>query len=138
MTQHAISRTDRLATIRRYRRLMYGSVVVGSLGLAAASRFDYHLLGVGIYWTGVAAFFAIWRGTSVPLFDERDAAIERRASMRTLQVVAAAGIVGIPSAVALAELGYYAMPPELAGAIYAYVGLVAVFAVAYGWTRFRS
>ena len=137
MTQYATAGTERIATIRRYRRLMYGSVVVGSLGLVAASRFGYHLLGVGVYWAGVAAFFAIWCGTSVQLFDERDAAIERRASLRTLQVVAAVGIVGIPSAVALAELGHYEMPRELAGAIYGYVGLFAVFAVTYGWTRYR-
>ena len=137
MTQHATSGTDRLAKIRRYRRLMYGSVLLGSLGLIVASRLEFHLLAVGIYWAGVAAFFAIWRWTSVPLFDERDAMLERRASLLALQVVAAVGIVVIPSAVALSELGYFEMPPAVEGAIYAYAALFVVFGVAYVWLRFR-
>lgn len=137
MTETTTAGTDRLARIRLYRRLFYACILLGSAGLIVASRFDYHLFGVGVYWTGVVAALAILWGTSVGLYDERDVALERRASLITLYVIGAVAVLGIPASVALAELGYFTLPPELLGAMYGYGALCAVFAVTYLWLRYR-
>ena len=137
MTETTTARTDRLARIRRYRRLFYACILLGSAGLIGAFHYDYVLLGVGIYWTGVVAALAILRGTSVDLYDERDLALERRAGLITLYVIGAAAVLGIPASAALAELGHFTMPPELLGAMYGYAVLCAVFAVTYLWLRYR-
>lgn len=137
MTETASPGTNRLARIRRYRRLFYACILAGTLGLLVASRFDYVVVGVGIYWAGVVAALAVLRGTSVQLYDERDVALERRASLITLYVIGAAAVLGFPAAVALAELGYLSLPPELVGAMLGYVALCAVWAVVYVLLRFR-
>ena len=137
MTETTAPGTDRLAKVRRYRRLFYGCILLGSAGLIVASHFEYHLFGVGVYWAGVLAAIAILRGTSVDLYDERDVSLERRASLLTLCVIGAVAVLGVPASVALSELGYFAMPPELLGAIYGYVALSAVFAIVYLWIRYR-
>lgn len=136
MSLNATSGVGPLARRRRYRRLMYASIVLGSLGLIVASRFDHPVLGVGVYWAGVLGFLAIWRGSSVPVFDERDVALERQASLRTLQAVGAVGIVAIPAGVTLADLGYLTLPPAAYGAFYAYAALFVGFGVVYGWLRY--
>lgn len=137
MTETATSGTDRLAKIRLYRRVFYGCIIAGSVGLIVAFRSDFILFGVGIYWTGVLAAMAILRGTSVDLYDERDVALERRAGLITLYVIGAVAVLGIPSSVGLAELGYFELPPELVGAMYGYLVLCVVFALVYAWLRYR-
>lgn len=136
LTDTATSDHPTLAKRRRYRRLMFAAILFGSLGLMGAARFDRHVLGVGVYWAGVLAFVAIWRGTSVELFDERDLALERRASLATLQVAAVIGIVAIPAAVTLERLGYLELPPVAVGGIYGYASLFVVFGVIYVLMRY--
>lgn len=97
----------------------------------------YPLVGVGLYWLGFLAFFGIWRGTAVSLFDERDAAHERHASQLTITVIAVAGIVGWPALLVLEETGYYTIPPVLEGALLGYPVLGVVFGASYLWVRYR-
>ncbi len=109
MTPAQSTATNRLSKRRSYRRLMYGFVgggVIAGLGL----RFlDYPLAGELAYWAGVLGFLAVWLGTSVELFDERDAA-----------------------------LGLYDVPPEVSGALYGYVALFVVFGLAFVGVRART
>jgi uncharacterized membrane protein len=122
---------DRLAK-RKWYRVGYGaSVVAAVLALVVASTLGYPLLGIGLYWAGVAVMFGILWLTPIELFDERDQQRERFAALRTLQVVGIAGIVAIPGLVGLEEAGYVTIAPALNGAIWGFVGLFGLFGVVY-------
>jgi len=116
---------------------MVGSIVVAvllGLGLRALGQ---PLLGEAVYWLGILAFFGIWFGSPMTLFDERDLAIERRASHLTLLLAGAVLVVGASSVRVLSTLGVYEVPPVASGVLYGYVGLFATFAVVYLWLRYR-
>ena len=127
----------RLERIRLYRWTMYACVALGSLGFVGASRLGHPLLGMGVYWAGIAGFLAVWRGTSVALFDERDKSLERRASAATLCLVGAAGVVGVSALFVLARVRDYEVPPEMEGALYAWTAVFAVFGVVYLTLKYR-
>jgi len=138
MSRTNTSTTNRLSRRRTYRRLMFGCIAVAvALGLALRF-FDRPLLGEAVYWIGILAFFGIWFGTSGSLFDERDRALERRASQVTMLVAAAVLVVGASTARLVTALDLYEVPPMISGALYGYVALFAVFGVAYAWLRSRS
>ena len=70
MTPTEPSGSNRLIKRRRYRRLLYGVMVAGVLGLIAVESAGCPFVGVGLYWLGVIVFFAILCGTTSTLFDE--------------------------------------------------------------------
>ncbi|MFB6120424.1 MAG: hypothetical protein ABEJ68_04830 [Halobacteriaceae archaeon] len=127
----------RLERIRRYRWTMYACIVVGTLGFVGATRLDRPLVGVAVYWTGIAGFLAVWRGTSVTLFDERDKSLERRAGAITLCLVGAAGVVGGSALFVLVRLRDIDVPPEVEGALYAWAVVFGVFGVVYLGLKYR-
>lgn len=137
MTETSTSGTDRLARTRRYRRLFVGAILVGVLAALAIRTLGYPLLGETVYWAGIVAALAIWLGTSVPLFDERDVSLERRASHVTISLFAAVLIVGASAARVLPRVTDLTVPAEVAGALYGYVALFATFGAAYLWLRYR-
>ena len=63
---------EQLAKRRRYRRLMIGFVVAGVAASLVLREVGYPLAGEAVYWIGIVGFLAVWLGTSVQLFDERD------------------------------------------------------------------
>lgn len=132
------SGSTRFAKRRRYRRLLYGAILVGTLGFIAAESVGYPLVGVGLYWLGIIVFVGVLRGTSVTLFDERERELERRASHITLLVFATALIVLAPTLSALAELGRYTAPPAFDGALVTIAGEAIVFGVVYLRLRTHS
>lgn len=133
-----LSALDRPSKQRLYRRLMYGFVFGGvAAGLVLRELLGYPLLGEGVYWVGILGFFTVWRGTSLTLFDERDRALEQRASHLTLTLAAGALIVGASAARLVPRVSSYAVPPEIWPALYAYVALFCVFGIAYTWLRHR-
>lgn len=137
MTETATSGTDRLAKIRLYRRLFVGSIVGGVIVALALRVLDYPLLGETVYWIAIVVALAIWLGTSVPLFDERDASLERRASQITITIFAVVLVVGASAARVLPRVSDLMVPPEVVGALYGYVAVFATFAAAYLWLRYR-
>lgn len=137
MTETASSGTNRLARVRRYRRLMFGWLLGGvALGLGLRGL-NYPLVGEAVYWLGIVGFLAIWSGTSMQLFDERDAALERRASQLTLYLFVPVLVVGASAARVLPRVSDVTVPPEVVGALYGYVALFASFGVIYLWLRYR-
>jgi uncharacterized membrane protein len=115
---------------------MYASVAVGVVGFLLADELGYSLVGLGLYWAGLVAFVGIWKETSVSLFDERDAALERRASHLTLQIAAVVGFVVMTALVVIEEVGGGA--PELVwGGFLALSGLFVLFGVVYTVLRYR-
>ena len=137
MTRTVTSEPDRLSKIRLYRRLMVGSILGGVAGALVLRTLDYPVLGEAVYWVGIIAFFAVWQGTSLTLFDERDVELERRASHVTLLVVGAVGVVTASLTRLVPRFTDYTVPAELAGALYGFVFLFGTFGVVYLWLRYR-
>ena len=137
MTTIESSTTDRLSRRRTYRRLMFGSVLGGAAVGLVLRNLDYPLVGEAVYWVGILAFFAIWKGVDVQLMDERDWALERRASLTALQIVGAVAVLGASAARLLTWLTDYTVPAVVWGALYGYIGLFIAFGVAYLWHRTR-
>lgn len=130
--------TERLSRQRRYRRLMFGFVAAGVvLGLTLREVLDAPLLGEAAYWVGIVGFLAVWWGTSVELFDERDRSLERRASHLTVSVFAVVLVVGASAARVLSYTDTYAVPSEVWAVLWGYVALFATFGLAYAWLRYR-
>ncbi len=138
MTESATSRTDWLIKRRQYKRLMYGSLAVGIIGLFVGSYLDRFLGGVVVYWAGFFGMLAVWKFSPVTLYDERDTAIERKASDYTLGVFAFVLVLGAPGGVALEESGVATLPSAFSGAMWALVAVYAVFGVIYTVLRRRE
>ena len=137
MTPTQTRTTDPLATRRRYRRLFVGLVVVAAAGNVALRIAGYPLAAEVVYLVGLAGMLAVLFGAPVALFDERDAAIERRASQITVGVFAFVLILGASTARLLPRATDYTVPPEVHGALYGYVAVFVVFGIAYGYVRSR-
>lgn len=129
---------ERLANRRRYRRLFYASLLAGVVGLFVANRIGYPLVGIGVYWAGILGMIAVWKGTTLELFDEREVALEERASRTALNLLAFVLIAAVPGLTALQEVGYYEISPRLSGAIWGLLTPYVVFGVVYAVYRLRS
>lgn len=116
---------------------MVGSVVAGTVGYIAAESAGFPVVGVGLYWAGVAGMLAIWQGTSLTLFDERDRALERRAITIAVTVFTLGMVLISPALVVLSDLEIYTPPPAFGGALLAVGVQAGLFAVVYGWLRYR-
>jgi len=137
MSDHEPAGADHLATIRRYRRLMYASILVGVGAFLLADWLGYSLVGLAVYWAGIVAFFAIWKGTSVTLFDERDTALERRASHATVGIVGVLGVLTFTSMVVLGETTTVEIPDAVWTLYLGYAGLFALWGAVYTVLKYR-
>lgn len=133
----AASESEWLTRRRRYRRLAFAVLIVGSLGFVLAGAVGHPVVGVGVYWLGFVAFFAVRRRAPMRLSDERDCALERQASYDTIRLFAVALVVLAPAAATLEEVGSYEIPPAVDGAIWSGVALFAVFGISYLVRRYR-
>jgi len=138
MTESATSTTDWLTKRRRYKRLMYGSLWVGIIGLLVGTYLDQYLAGVVVYWAGFFGMIGVWQFSPVALYDERDTAIEQKASDYTLGVFAFVLVLGGPGGIALEEGGILTLPPAFGGAMWALVAVYAIFGVIYTLLRRRG
>lgn len=137
MTQTETTGRRRFTKRRRYRRVMWGFVFGGvAIGLALRSL-GYPFIGEAVYWIGAIGFLAVWRGTSLTLFDERDKALEQRAATTTLALSAPIFVVGASAARILTWTDIYTVPTVVWGALYGYVALFATFGVVVTWLRYR-
>jgi hypothetical protein len=87
--------------------------------------------GSGVYWLGIVGFFAVRRAAPMTLFDERDLALERRASYDALRVAGAALVACAPAAGGLEGTGRLTVPPVVDGAIVGVAATFGVFGLAY-------
>lgn len=140
MTQTHSPRSNggQLARMRRYRHWMFG-VLLGGVALSLGLRFlDYPIVAEVVYLLGFLGFLAIWQGTAIPLFDERERQLEERACAVTLTVTAFALIFSASAGRLLPLLTSYTYPTWLSAAIYAFIGQFVLFAAVYGYLRLRS
>ncbi len=138
MTETTTPAKQRIDKRQRYKRLMYGSLAVGMVGIVAGSFLGQYLVGVLVYWAGFFGMLAIWQLSPVTLYDERDAELERKASDYTLGVLAIAGVLAIPGLVLLESEGVLTLPAAFDGAALLFVAIFAVFAVIYTGLRLRA
>lgn len=131
------SATDRLSRRRTYRRLMFGCIAIAVLLGFGFRAVDRPVLGEAVYWLGILGFFGIWFASPLSLFDERDRALERRASLLAIQVVGAVLVLGASAGRLGVALDLFTLPTAVWGALYGYVGLFVVFGVAYAWIKYR-
>ena len=137
-THSGSSPTDRLALQRKYRRLMISSILGGvAIALLLRDILAYPLVGEVVYWLGIVGFFVIWWRSPVQLFDERDAALERRASHVTIYVIGAVLVVGATTARVLPRISVYDVPDAAIYGLYAYITVFVVWAIAYLGLRYR-
>lgn len=125
-----------LESRRRYRRVFYGTIALAVLAFAVAQSIDRPLVGVAAYWLLVLAAFVVLYATPLALFDERERALERRASHYTLVASGLALIVLAPGATALDALDAR-VPDVLDGVLLALALQFVAFAAIYGVLRYR-
>ncbi|MFC4358734.1 DUF2178 domain-containing protein [Halobium salinum] len=137
MTPTETPAANRLSEARTYRRLLLG-VVIGGVALNVVLRyFDYSVLAELTYIGAFVLAFVVWLGTDVRLFDERDVAIEQRASQLALTASALVLVLGASGARLVTALDLYTVPTVVWGALYGYVAVFLTFAGAYLWVRTR-
>jgi uncharacterized membrane protein len=139
MTRTQISDRNPLAKQRKYRRLLFG-VLFGGVAIALLLRevLGYPLVSEAVYWVAVVGFFAVLFGSSVTLFDERDRALEERASRVTLTILAPILAITASLARLLPRVSDYALPEAVWPVLYGFIGVYVLFAVIYGVLRTRS
>jgi len=137
MTPTDTSTHPRSVKRRRYRRLLYASILAGVLGFILADNLGYQLIGLAVYWTGILAFAGLWKGTDVTLFDERDVALERRTSLLTLQVAAVVGLFWMSAIVVLDGTTTADIPDRVSGGFLTLSGLFVLYGVIYLGLRYK-
>lgn len=116
---------------------MFGFIVAGVVVGLVFRFLGYPLVGELIYWIGIIGFLAVWRGTPLTLFDERDRALEQQASQITLNLFAIVLVLGASAARVIPRISTYTVPTEFVGALYGYVALFVVFGLSYLWVQYR-
>ncbi|RLM52246.1 DUF2178 domain-containing protein [Halorubrum sp. Atlit-28R] len=129
MSEHTASATTRPSTRKRYKRIAYGLLGAGILALWIGIAVDRFVLGVALYWAGGLGMGLVQRFSPVELYDERDNAIERKASQNTLNVFAYLFVLGAPGGLALHESGVVTLSGEFYGAMLTLFGVYVVFGV---------
>lgn len=138
MNGHETPATKRLSRRKRYKRLMYGLLIGGILAMWTGMYFDRFLAGVLLDWGGFFGMIAVWQLSPVTLYDERDTAIERKASDYTLGVFAFVFVLGAPGGIVLEEGGVLELPAAFEGALWTLFAIYAVFGVVYTVLRRQS
>ena len=133
MTTSEVTNYDPLT----YRRLSTACFLLAGVAAFVGAVADYLYVGIAAYAVLCVAGFGVRRTADATLFDERDRALEQRASHLTLTLAAGALIVGASAARLVPRVSSYAVPPEVWPALYAYVALFCVFGIAYTWLRHR-
>lgn len=137
MTSPKTAGRTRLAKQRRYRRLMYGSLLGGVVGFILADELGYQLVGLAVYWIGILAFVGIWKGTSVQLFDERDVSLERSASLLTLKIAGVVGVLWMSTMVVVNAATTVDIPDRVWGGFLTLSGLFVLYGVIYLVLRYQ-
>lgn len=127
---------DPLANRRRDRRLFGGLIAAAMLSFLTLDLIGRPIVAVAAYWAFVAgAIVVLYRSDAI--MDERDAALERITSHRTVQAIGGALLVLSPAVDALAEVNVYDAPPIVDGVILGWGVVFVVWGLAYGVTRLR-
>jgi len=139
MTPTSTSEPSSIAKKRTYKRLMLG-FIAGGVGLALLLRevLGYPLVSEAVYWVGIVGFLAVWWGSSQSLFDERDRALERRASYLTLSILGPLFVVAASTARLVPQFTDYTVPSEIWSMLWGFFVVYLIFGISYLVVRYRA
>lgn len=133
--------TEPIRDGRRYRRLILGLVTVGVAGLLVGMGVQRTLAGLVVYALAVVGAFGTLLyarlGSSVALQDEREAALERRASHVTIQLFGYLGLFAFVALFLLDATGARALGAAEETLLYAYAAISLTWGAVYLWLRYR-
>jgi len=131
-----------IRTGKRYRRVIIGLFAIGVLSLIAGEAVGYSLAGLVVYavtvLTGVCMCLYLHFGTAIPLQDERERGLERRASNTTIYLFAYLGLPAFISLFLLDATGYYRMGPTAEVLLNGFAVLYLTWGGIYALFRYRS
>jgi hypothetical protein len=131
-------RTEHRETMNRAMGLgVFGVLAATVAAVFAPDRVDdlFLFAGVGLYYLGVVGYLFVWQRTGVRLFDEREAAIERRTGQVLALIVMFVTVFGVPADVLLDVTGAVEVPPAVRGAIWGYALLSLLGLFVYGYVE---
>jgi len=124
-----------------YRKLVYGVVSVGILGLLVGILLDRHLFGTVVYllgaWVGGGIAFLVPRWSDAPLQDERDYELHNRASGLAMGITMALGLGVVPALYVLDAGGYVETTGTIGGGILVASGLFLLYGLCLGIVQRR-
>jgi len=129
-------------TRETYRRLVYGLVGLGIVGLAVGLVLDQPLAGTSAYlvgvWVGAAIAFGAPKWSDATLQDERDYERHDRASGLAMGVVMVLGIGLIPPLYLLDAGGHVVITETVGGLIAGASALYLLYGVCLGIVQRRT
>jgi amino acid permease len=130
-----ISNDDGL-TRRTYRRVVYGIIGIGILGLLVGIATDRQLAGTVVYllgaWVGSAIAFLAPRWSDTRLQDERDYELHNRASGLVMGTTMVVGLSVVPSLYVLDADGHIDIAGALGGSILTLSALFLLYGACLG------
>lgn len=128
-----VTQTERAR--KRYYRVVNGFYVVGIVTLLLGLFTGFELIGSVTYLLGVvgggASSVYLKRRASVPITDERDVRLARKASYATVRIYATAGLAVFPVLFVLEAADYYTFSPLVEGGLYAFSALGLLWGACY-------
>ena len=138
----ATTQTTSGLTRQRYRRIVYGAMGIGILGLLAGFAVGQHFVGTVVYllgaWVGGGIAFLAPTLSDTMLQDERDYALHNRASGLAMGVTMVVGLGVVPAIYVLDAGGYLDITGAMGGGIYVASALFLLYGVCYGVVKRRN
>jgi len=131
-----------IQTGKRYRRAIVALFAVGIVSFLVGEYVGQSFAGLVVYavtvLTGTAMCLYVQFGSSVPLQDERERGIERRASNVTIYLLAYLGLPAFITLFLLEEVGRYSMGPTVETLLSGFAVLYLTWGAVYLLLRYRS
>jgi len=128
-------------TRRTYRRVVYGIIGIGILGLLVGIATDRQLAGTVVYllgaWVGSAIAFLAPRWSDTKLQDERDYELHNRASGLAMGTTMVVGLSVVPPLYVLDADGYIDIAGALGGSILTLSALFLLYGACLGIAKRR-
>jgi len=128
-------------TRRTYRRVVYGIIGIGILGLLVGIATDRQLAGTVVYllgaWVGSAIAFLAPRWSDTRLQDERDYELHNRASGLVMGTTMVVGLSVVPPLYVLDADGHIDIAGALGGSILTLSALFLLYGACLGIAKRR-
>lgn len=126
---------------KRYRRLIYGLIVLGIVSLWAGMAIDRSFVGLVVYAVAVVTAFGMLMyvrfRSPISLADEREHELEKRASHVTVQLFGYIGLFAFIALFLLDATGRYVLGTVETTLLYAYAAITLTWGAIYVALRYR-
>lgn len=125
------TRAERTRYRKRMNSAMLAGLLLGSVIVAAGDTFGWEplsaYLGIGAYWVGMLGYAVFQWRAPVPVRDERQTRIDRKAARLTVRALAGVIVVGAPTLVVVDNYTASGAPGTAWGFLLG-IGAVGLFA----------